>query len=256
MIVLPTQKNKAKVNNPRFLIIYGKPKAGKTTAVAALENNLIVDLEGGSDYLECLNVQARTMEDLSQIASAIKTQIKTTGTKPYKYITIDNATRLEELTIPYALKLYQQTPMAKKRDGSLYNDDIRLLPNGGGYLYLRLALRKVIETYRELCDTLILVGHTRDKLINKEGKEMSEMSLDLVGKASELTCGEADAVGYLYRSKNKVYINFNGGGDQLVEARAPHIRGRNICISESDENNVITTHWDEIFLPDEPATAA
>ena len=47
MIVLPTEKVKAKVNNPRFLIIYGRPKAGKTSCVSALENNLIIDLEGG-----------------------------------------------------------------------------------------------------------------------------------------------------------------------------------------------------------------
>ena len=31
MIVLPTEKVKAKVNNPRFLIINGRPKAGKTS---------------------------------------------------------------------------------------------------------------------------------------------------------------------------------------------------------------------------------
>lgn len=249
MIILPTEKSIPRVNL-RYFVLFGKPKAGKTTAVAALENNLIIDLEGGSEYLSCLNVQARTMEDLSQIAAAIKTQIKETGKKPYKYITIDNATRLEELSIPYALKLYQQTPMAKKKDGSLYSDDIRMLPNGGGYLYLRTALRKILGIFRELCDTFILVGHTKDVMINKDGKEINEMSLDLVGKVSPLTCGEADAVGYVYREKNKVYINFNGGSNQLVEARAPHLRGKTICISEADDDNNITTHWDQIFLPE------
>lgn len=252
---LPTKKLEPKVINPRFIILFGKYKSGKTTALSKLDDNLIIDLEGGAEFLSCMRVQARTMEDLGQIASSIKNTIKETGKKPYKYITIDNATRLEELTIPYALKLYQQTPMAKKKDGTLYNEDIRMLPNGGGYLYLRLALRKLIETFRTLCDTLILVGHTKDKLINKEGREVSEMSLDLVGKASDLTCGEADAVGYVYRSKDKVFFNFNGGHDQLVEARAPHLRGKTICITEKLENEEIVSYWDKIFLP-EPEQAA
>ena len=47
MIVLPKEKVKAKVENPRFLIIFGKPKAGKTTLASKLDNNLIIDLERG-----------------------------------------------------------------------------------------------------------------------------------------------------------------------------------------------------------------
>lgn len=251
MIILPTEKNKPKVENPRFLIIFGKPKTGKTTAVSKLENNLIIDLEGGSEFLECLNVQARNMDDLGQIASAISAKIRENGVNPYKYVTIDNATRLEEITNSYALKLYQQTTMARKKDGTLYNEDVRMLPNGSGYIYLRLAIRKVVDTFKAICDTLILVGHVKDKMINKEGKEMSEMALDLVGKAADIICGEADAIAYCYREKKKTYLNFNGGNDILVEARAPHLRGQNIVISEANEANEITTYWDKIFLPEQ-----
>ena len=71
MITLPTEKVKAKVSNPRFLILFGRPKAGKTSCVAALDNNLIVDLEGGSEFLECLSIQARTVNDLAEIANAL-----------------------------------------------------------------------------------------------------------------------------------------------------------------------------------------
>ena len=106
MIVLPKEKNKPKINNPRFLILYGKPKSGKTTLVSQLENCLIIDLEGGSEFLEALSVQARTINDLGEISRAIQEQITATGKKPYKYIAIDNATRLEELCLGYAKTLY------------------------------------------------------------------------------------------------------------------------------------------------------
>lgn len=246
MIVLPKEKVKAKVENPRFLIIFGKPKAGKTTLASKLDNNLIVDLEGGSEFLEALAVQARSVKDLGDIANAIREEIKSTGKKPYKYITLDNASRLEEICLSYATTLYRQTPMGKNYSGN----DVRTLPNGSGYMYLQQAVRKVIDMFRDLCDNFILIGHLKDKMINKEGEELSEMSLDLVGKLANIICGEADAVGYVYRKKNETHISFEGGDNSVREARAPHLRGKNIVIAESDENNNIKVYWDKIYLPE------
>jgi hypothetical protein len=246
MIVLPKEKVKAKVENPRFLIIFGKPKAGKTTLASKLDNNLIVDLEGGSEFLEALAVQARSVKDLGDIANAIREEIKSTGKKPYKYITLDNASRLEEICLSYAATLYRQTPMGKNYQGN----DVRTLPNGSGYMYLQQAVRKVIDMFRDLCDNFILIGHLKDKMINKEGEELSEMSLDLVGKLANIICGEADAVGYVYRKKNETHISFEGGDNSVREARAPHLRGKNIVIAESDDNNNIKVYWDKIYLPE------
>ena len=246
MIVLPKEKVKAKVENPRFLIIFGKPKAGKTTLASKLDNNLIIDLEGGSEFLEALAVQARSVKDLGDIANAIREEIKSTGKKPYKYITLDNASRLEEICLSYAATLYRQKPMGKNYSGN----DVRTLPNGSGYMYLQQAVRKVIDMFRDLCDNFILIGHLKDKMINKEGEELSEMSLDLVGKLANIICGEADAVGYVYRKKNETHISFEGGDNSVREARAPHLRGKNIVIAESDENNNIKVYWDKIYLPE------
>lgn len=246
MIVLPKEKVKAKVENPRFLIIFGKPKAGKTTLASKLDNNLIIDLEGGSEFLEALAVQARSVKDLGDIANAIREEIKSTGKKPYKYITLDNASRLEEICLSYAATLYRQTPIGKNYSGN----DVRTLPNGSGYMYLQQAVRKVIDMFRDLCDNFILIGHLKDKMINKEGEELSEMSLDLVGKLANIICGEADAVGYVYRKKNETHISFEGGDNSVREARAPHLRGKNIVIAESDENNNIKVYWDKIYLPE------
>lgn len=245
MIVLPTEKVKAKVNNPRFLIIYGRPKTGKTSCVAALDNNLIIDLEGGSEFLDCLSIQARSVNDLADIANAIRTKIKETGVNPYKYITLDNATRLEEICLPYAATLYKQQPQGKSWQGN----DVRLLPQGAGYQYIRLAVRKVIDMFKELTENLILIGHTKDKLINKNGEDMTEMSLDLVGKLGDIICGEADAVGFMYRKGNQTIVNFDSGDDTTKGARAPHLREQRIVLAESDENKNLTFHWNKIYLP-------
>ena len=244
MITLPTEKVKARVKNPRFLIIYGKPKSGKTTLVAFLESNLIIDLEGGTEFIDCLAIQARNISDLGEIANAIREKNKECNGYFYKHITIDNATRLEELTLDYARILYNQTPMGKSFKGA-----VRTLPQGAGWFYIRQAVRKVIDMFRDLCEEFILVGHTKEKIINKEGEELSEMQLDLAGKLSDIICGEADAIGYVYRKKNQTIISFKGGENTIVEARASHLKGQNIVIAESNDND-ISVFWDKIYLPE------
>ena len=244
MITLPTIKSTPVYNNPRFLVYFGKPKSGKTTIASLLENNLIVDLENGTDFLSALTLKANSVEELSAIALAIQTANKEKGGYIYDYITIDNGTKLEEMILPLALKLYQNTPMGKN-----YNDDVRKLPNGAGWLFVREAFFKVLDMFKTLAPTLILICHVKDTLINKEGKELSEMSIDLSGKTARLVAADADAIAYCYRSKNQTFLNFNGGGDVIVEARQPHLRGKEIVIAESDENNEnIVANWDKIFL--------
>jgi len=245
MITLPIIKTKPRIRNPKFFVYFGKPKAGKSTVASMLEGNLIIDLEHGYDYLEALIVNAESVDDLGQIATAIRTKNAETGGFAYKYITIDNATKLEEIILPYALKLYQDTPMGKS-----YNGDVRKLANGAGYLYMREAFFKVIDMFKSLAPHLILISHCADKMINKEGKELSEMSIDLTGKTARLVAADADAIAYVYRRKNQTIMNFNGGDDVIVEARQEHLRGKEIVIAESDEDNNITAHWERIFLPD------
>lgn len=242
-LVLPTKPIPAVSVNPKFLIIYGRPKAGKTSAVAQLESNLIIDLEGGSQFIDAMAVQARSVKDLGEIAQAIRAENNKVGHNFYKHITIDNATRLEEICLPYAKTLYMQTPVGKNYKG----DDVRTLPNGSGYMYIRQAVRKVIDMFKDLCDEFILIGHVKDVQIEQNGEELSEMALDLVGKLSSIICGEADAVGYLYRKGNETHISFKGGDGTIKEARALHLRGQDIIIATGNEDGTITTYWNKIY---------
>ena len=127
----------------------------------------------------------------------------------------------------------------------------RAEPQGGGWFYVRQAVRKVLDMFRELCENFILIGHTKDKLVNKDGEELSEMELDLAGKLSNIICGEADAIAYISRKKNQTIASFKGGENITIEARAPHLRGQNIVIAESDDEGKISVYWDKIYLPDQ-----
>lgn len=257
MIELPTERSKPQQYNPSLLVLFGKPKSGKSSLMAALDDNLIVDLEDGYKSLSVMAVQARNVDDLMEIAKAVKKKTDETGKPPYKYITIDNATRLEEMCLKLAAVLYRKTQMGQKwglvldaKKGMIPdpNADVRLLPNGSGYLYLRQAVKKVISTYKTLAPTLILVAHVKDKQIQKNGEEMYEMSVDLAGKLGDIICGEADAIGYIYREKNKTIMSFEGGDNTIREARPLHLRGKKFVVAESDDNNNLTINLSKIFI--------
>ena len=247
MITLPTQKVPATSTNPQYLVLYGLPKAGKTSAVAQLENNLIIDLEGGSKFIDALAVQARTINDLGEIAQAIRAKNAEVGHNFYKRITIDNATRLEDICMSYACTLYKKTELGKNWKG----DDITTLARGAGYKYLRDAVKKVIDMFKDLCDEFILVGHVKDSITEKDGQEVNAKEIDLVGKLGKIVCGMADAVGYVYRKDNETHISFKSGGDGTVmEARARHIAGKDIIIATGNPDGSITTYWDRVYKPE------
>ena len=47
MIELPTERSVVENYNPKLMVIFGKPKSGKSSFVAAIDDNLIIDLEDG-----------------------------------------------------------------------------------------------------------------------------------------------------------------------------------------------------------------
>jgi hypothetical protein len=121
---LPTKKSGVTRSSPRFMIVFSKPKSGKTTAMSLLEDNLIIDLEKGAGFVDALKMEANTIQELLAIGDAIEK-----AGKPYKYITLDTATALEdEIIMRLAIKIYKSTIMGKGYDG----DDLRKLPNGAG----------------------------------------------------------------------------------------------------------------------------
>ena len=234
-IVLPTKPIPATSTNPQYLVLYGLPKAGKTSAVAQLQNNLIIDLEGGSKFIDALAVQA------------IRAKNEEVGHNFYKHITIDNATRLEDICMSYACTLYRKTELGKNWKG----DDVTTLARGAGYKYLRDAVKKVIDMFKDLCDEFILIGHVKDSITDKDGEEVNAKEIDLVGKLGKIICGMADAVGYVYRKDNETHISFKSGGDgTIMEARARHIAGPDIVIATGNPDGSITTYWDRVYKPE------
>jgi hypothetical protein len=238
-IVLPTNKVKATQVNPKRLLVYSKPKTGKTTAYAGLENNLIIDLENGSDYVEALKIKANTFKELIDTGNSI-----IEAGKPYKYITIDTVTALETMIMPLAVKLYRKTSMGKNFDG----DTVVTLPNGAGYLYIREAFFQVLDFIDTLAPHIILSGHIKDKVVDDKGEMVMSANIDLTGKIKSLICANADAIGYMYRKGNKTILSFKTSEEVTCGARPEHLRNEEIVVSEMNDKGELEFHWDKIYV--------
>tara|TARA_B110000858_G_C17651669_1_gene402965 strand:+ start:141 stop:842 length:702 start_codon:yes stop_codon:yes gene_type:complete len=232
MSKLPTKKVKASRKSPKNMIIYGAPKIGKTTVLAQLDDCLIIDLEQGSDMLDALKVQANSLKELGEIGKEIFQQ-----GKPYKYVAIDTISKLEEWCEEEGKQIYLKTPMGKSFETKNPGMSILSLPNGAGYLYLRMAYKRWMDRLNTLADHVILVGHLKDKMLEKKGKEVAVKDLDLTGKIKQITCANADAVGYIYREDDVTMISFDSLDDIVAGSRCDHLKGKTMPME-----------WSKIFI--------
>lgn len=231
-ILLPDKKVKASRKSPKNMVIYGPPKIGKTTALSKLDNCLILDLEEGSDMVDALKIKVKNLSHLAEVGKAIYE-----SKSPYKYVAVDTVTQLEVWCEQEAKKLYKSTPMGKNFDPQNTGLSVLTLPQGGGYFYLREAYKKWLVRLNSLAEHVILVGHVKDRMIEKKGKEVAVKDLDLTGKIRNITCSNADAIGYIYREDGKNMISFNSSDDIAAGSRCDHLKGREMELL-----------WENIFI--------
>lgn len=253
MVELPTSKIKATRVNPKKIILFSNPKTGKSTAVAALENNLMLDLEDGSEFLDALKINViklarennkTPLTVLKEVLNSIREANKLKGDFVYKYITIDTVSALEDISLELAKILYLKTPMGKNFQG----DDVTTLANGAGYQYSRMAMDVILNEIESLCDTVIILGHLKSKFVEKEGKEMEARGLALTGKMSSILCSQVDAIGFIYREDNKTLVNFSPSESLIVGSRPDHLKNKTITLIESDKDGKLTIDWSKIFI--------
>lgn len=246
-IILPTKKVVATIRNPENLVMFSKPKVGKTSLLAELPNCLILDLERGSKYIDAIKLEANCIDDIKAIGTAIKEQ-----GNPYKFVAVDTITKLDEMVVPYAEQLYSKSPMGKNwftpnTGGKAKYGTIIGMPEGAGYYWTRLAFTKVTDYISTWAPYTIFVGHVKDTMLEKEGTNFSSLELDLTGKLKRIVGAHADGLGYLYRKGNKNILSFKTASDLSCGARPEHLMNKEIVLSEMIEGKLVT-HWDEIYI--------
>jgi len=245
-IQLPTVKTGIEKINPTTLAIFGLPKCGKTTALATLEDCLIIDTEDGSSYVEALKV--KVPEDLGPVAKfewLRKVARKLKEEKKYKYVAIDTLTMLDEWSEWVGTYKYMNSvqgasfnrqkslsgqpikggTMLKPTDAAY--ESVNTIPEGYGYRWSREA---IMDLFTELAGTgtvcTIFVCHVAEKMISKGNQDSVRVrDLALTGKVKDIISRKVDAVGYVYNEDGKIMISFKGNEDRAGGIRSAHIRG-------------------------------
>lgn len=249
MGLLPTKKSVKKTNDPKNLIIFGLPKAGKTTALSKLPDALIIDLENGTDYVDnCYVVHANDFRELHAVAKEL-TELKQNGTVPYKFLAFDTVTALEDMAIPLACARVKKTnPSFSGEPSDLFN-----LPYGQGFVAHRNAVKEMISWFEPIIPNIILTGHVKEKSLVEGGTDLNVKSLDLGGKLSNILSADSDAICYVYRDveTGNLMANFGDMNSVLTGSRIQSLAGKTILLAEriknSDGNFDIETHWETIY---------
>lgn len=238
-IVLPKEKIPAETQDPRRLILFSKPKVGKSTALANLPNCLCIDLEGGGyDYIDAVKIKVTSVKELQEVCKAIKD-----AKCPYKFIALDTITRLEDMVKPLALKIFQSTPAGSNFTG----DDVLDAAHGAGYGAIRKAIEMCIDMVSKCAPNIILVCHSKDAAVNST--DLTAKQIDLLGKTSRVLASKSDAIGYMSRDEDSNTILSFNTNDTSIEAgaRPEHLRNKEVKLGEMQQDGTLQFHWERIY---------
>lgn len=237
----------SQIVNPEVMLMFSLPKAGKTHALTHLPNHLILDFDPreATRYYRCNSVYIPDLNTYSEL----RKELKEDGHK-FDYLIIDTITSAMD-SIVRPLAVFNWNKEQKQEDKRPLSWDITTLEWGAGWGYLREALKQIVKQLVPFGKYIIFTAHTGDKYIKKKGEELTVKTVDLPGKLKNIFAVSSDAICTFYREDgNKCVMNFtHDEEEQEAGTRSPHLRNKIITVSEFDEEKqVLTTHWDRIFL--------
>lgn len=255
--------------SPDEILIYAKPKLGKTDLVSRLPDCGIIDLEKGSKKVAGYKHEVNNLEELDAVLTWLEKE------NPYQFVAFDTMTRLAEWceiqgTIDYMKSTQGKTfnrvkqehikshgiPAAKLGQpfpvGHELFESVETLPNGYGYRWSRECYKKWFLRMRALPCKKIFVAHIKDKFIEtKSGETVEGRDIDLTGKLKGITTSFCDTIAYLNRQDDgNTYLSFQAGEKVAEGSRSKHLTGQNILVGEWDKtkNDYSKVHWNKIFL--------
>lgn len=237
---LPTAPRPPKTDNPTCLLLYGPPKCGKTSAIAALTGCQIAELEPhGGDFVEGLFTDSEDLKDLKALDKWMLL-CKEAGVK---FGAVDTFTSLEALCEKWVTKEYKASNVGKNFDGKSVCD----LPKGAGYGLLRSCVKETILTLMGSFPYFILTGHVRDKFVEKRGEVIAREAFDATGLVASIVLGLVDAAGLMSRDKDgKLWVDFRTVSEESPGkgTRVQRLAGQKLLLCEGPGQPML---WGRIY---------
>lgn len=111
---IAASKIKKPGQNPPRVLVYARNKKGKTRFASTAEQVLIIDPEGGADYLpeDSADVwPVNTWQDIDEVYNYLKTP---EAAEKYKWVAVDGLTRINNMAIRYIMKQEEERDLERR----------------------------------------------------------------------------------------------------------------------------------------------
>ena len=180
----------------KYVLLYGKPKSGKTTAACSFPNSLLVAFERG--YNAIGGVRAADVTKWADYKQILRQLEKPEAQKLYETIIID--------TISIAWDYCEQYICAQNGV-----QKISEIAWGGGYSACKKEFESTLRKITMLGYGIVLIAHSTARTEKTaEGSEIEIISPDMPKRAAEICNGLVDIIGYIggEYDEDKVYKRY------------------------------------------------
>lgn len=167
----------------KYVLLYGKPKSGKTTAACSFPDAVLLAFEKG--YNAIGNAYPFDINKWSDFKMALRDLEDARSKERFKTVIIDTVSICWEMCEKY---ICQQNGVQKIGD----------IPWGGGYTACKKEFETSIRRITQLGYGVVLIAHSASRIEKTaDGSDTEIISPDLPKRAAEVCNGIVDIIGYI-----------------------------------------------------------
>ena len=167
----------------KYVLLYGKPKSGKTTAACSFPDAVLLAFEKG--YNAIGNVYPFDINKWSDFKVALRDLEDARAKERFKTVIIDTVSICWEMCEKFVC---QQNGVQKISD----------IPWGAGYTACKKEFETSIRKITQLGYGVVLIAHSASRVEKTaDGSDIEIISPDLPKRASEVCNGIVDIIGYI-----------------------------------------------------------
>lgn len=166
----------------KYVLLYGRPKSGKTTAAASFPRALLCAFEKG--YNAISGIRPADIEKWTDFKNVINQLKKPEAREMYDTIIID--------TISIAWEMCERYICVQAGEQKI--SDIAW---GQGYASLKREFSSCLRTITQLGYGVVLIAHSAERVEKIGDREVTNYRPDMPGKATEICNGLVDIIGYI-----------------------------------------------------------
>jgi hypothetical protein len=246
---IPTEKHQPTRTDPLILLLYGSPKVGKTEALTQLDGCYILELERSrADSFSWLGCDIPKLADAEGIPTwkCFEEVVKAIKGK-YHTLAVDTVTVMERYADARATYDWRNGPMysATKQD---HMKSVVELPHNTGWRRFWDAFHQYLYMLCDACERLILVGHVRDREIDKTAASGADSKdIDLTGRVRLIACQNSDSIGFMSRNdEGNVFLDFSTSDQRNCGSSCAHLRGKSLQFGELIDGKT-TYDWRQVY---------